>query len=138
MNILITFNWRNVEWKKILLDYKSKPNITRCCLEHSFYCFKSKTVSRTLEMWQTTSASTSKLYAYNMLMGNSKFNVWDASRLFFPLLFKVVPEANLDLFTSSLWIQNWMKDWSDCLKILRCDKSLCIKIWFELSRIKYI
>ena len=40
---------------------------------------------------------------------------------------KVVPEANLDLFTSSLWIQNWMKDLSDCLKILRCDKSLCIK-----------
>ena len=31
-----------------------------------------------------TSASNSKLYAYNMSMGNSKFNVWDASGLFFP------------------------------------------------------
>ena len=29
-------------------------------------------------------ATNSKLYAYNTSMRNSKFNVWDASRLFFP------------------------------------------------------
>ena len=29
-------------------------------------------------------ATNSKLYAYNTSMGNSKFNVWNASRLFFP------------------------------------------------------
>ena len=31
----------------------------------------------------STSASTSKLYSYNTLVGNSKFNVSDASTLFF-------------------------------------------------------
>ena len=36
----------------------------------------------------TTSASTSKLYAYNTSMGNSKFNVSDASTLYFSRLFK--------------------------------------------------
>ena len=34
----------------------------------------------TLDLWQTNS----KLYAYNTSMGNSKFNVLDASTLFFP------------------------------------------------------
>ena len=33
---------------------------------------------------RSKAASTSKLYAFNTSMGNSKFNVSDASRLFFP------------------------------------------------------
>ena len=33
----------------------------------------------TLDLWQTTLASTRKLYAYNTSMENSKFNVSDVS-----------------------------------------------------------
>ena len=70
------------QWK-ILLDYKSERNVTNHCLNRE--C--------NLLFWEvklfhvrfvTTSASTSKLYAYNTSMGNSKFNVSDASTLFFP------------------------------------------------------
>ena len=66
------------QWK-ILLDYKSERNVTNHCLNRA--C--------NLLFWEvklfhgrfvTTSASTSKLYAYNTSMGNSKS---DASTLFF-------------------------------------------------------
>ena len=36
-----------------------------------------------LDLWQTASASTSKLYAYNTSVRNSIFNALDASTLFF-------------------------------------------------------
>ena len=32
-----------------------------------------------LDLWRTTSASSSKLYAYNTSMGNSRFNISDVS-----------------------------------------------------------
>ena len=37
-----------------------------------------------VSLWQSTSASTSKLYAYNTSIGNSTFNVSDARRRLFP------------------------------------------------------
>ena len=56
---------------KILLDYKSERNpVTKHYLNRA---------------WVLLSlASTSKLYAYNTSMANSKFNVSNASTLFFP------------------------------------------------------
>ena len=68
---------------KILLDCTCKPerNLTKHYLNKAYVLLLWEV--KLLDLWQTTSASSSKLYAYNASMGNSKFNVSDASRLFF-------------------------------------------------------
>ena len=60
---MLSQNW------KILLDYETERNVTKHCLK-LFHI--------------TTSASTSKLYAYNTSLGNSKTNVSDAKYTVFP------------------------------------------------------
>ena len=56
-------------------------------MEHAFTIWRSK-LRFTLDLRQTTSASNSKQNAYNTSMENSKFNVWEASRLFFSRLLR--------------------------------------------------
>ena len=57
-----------------LLILRKKPTV----LQSSF----------TLDLWQTTSASTSKRYVYNTSMGNSKSTFRTTVHCFFPRLFK--------------------------------------------------
>ena len=73
---------------KILLDYKSESNVTKHSLNRACVLLFWEVKWFTLDLWQSTSASTSVLYSYNTSMGNSKFNVSDASRLLFSQLFK--------------------------------------------------
>ena len=69
---------------KILLDYKSELNVTKHSLNREcvlLFCFH-------VSLWQSTSASNSKLYSYNTSIRNPKSNVSDASRRLFSRLFK--------------------------------------------------
>ena len=80
MNILITFTCRNVTWKlketsRLHCVYKSEHNVTkyrpnRACILLFWEVIK----PFTLDLWQTTSAFKSKLYACDTSVGNSKFN----------------------------------------------------------------
>ena len=72
-------------WKR-LLDYKSESNVKKKKNSpNRAYCVLLfwEVKLFTLDLWQTTSPFTSKLNAYNTSMGNSKFNVSDATTLFF-------------------------------------------------------
>ena len=51
-----------------------------------FTVLGNKAVSREICDKQHQPPHDSKLYAYNTSMGNSNFNIWDASRLFSRLL----------------------------------------------------
>ena len=87
VNIFITFNCRNVKWKlKILLDYKSERNVTKHSPDRAYVLLFSEEKPLHISLWQSTSASTSKLYSYNTSIGNPKFNVSDASRRLFSRL----------------------------------------------------
>ena len=69
---------------RLLAGNKSTRNVTKYSLNRACVLLFCKVKLFTLDLWQTTSAHTSKLYAYNMSMGNSKFNVSEASKLLFP------------------------------------------------------
>ena len=73
---------------KILLDYKSERNVTNHCLNRACVSLFWEVKLLHGSMWQSISASTSKLYSYNTSIGNPKFNVSDASRRLFSRLFK--------------------------------------------------
>ena len=89
VNISITFNCRNVKWNwKILLDYKSERNVTKHSLNRACVLLFWEEKLLHVSLWQSTSASISKLYSYNTLIGNPKFNVSDANRRLFSRLFK--------------------------------------------------
>ena len=68
----------------LVLDHKSECNATKHSLNSACISLFWEVKLFHVGLWQTTSASTSKLYAYNTSIGNSKFNASDASRLYFP------------------------------------------------------
>ena len=91
VNILITLNCRNVKWKlkdTWLLDYKSERNVTKHSLNRTCVLLFWEEKLLHVSLWQSMSASTSKLYSHNTSIGNPKFNVSDASRRLFSRLFK--------------------------------------------------
>ena len=65
---------------RLLPGNKSTRNVTKYSLNGPCALLFCKVKLFTLDLWQTTSAYTSKLYAYNTSMGNSKFNVSDVSK----------------------------------------------------------
>ena len=74
----LKFNCTNVKWK---LNHTPRL-LNRACV---LLFWEAKLLY--VRFWQATSASNSKLYSYNTSMGNSKFNVWDASRLVFLIFY---------------------------------------------------
>ena len=69
---------------RLLAGNKSTRNVTKYSLKGPCVLLFCEVKLFTLDLWQTTSAYTSKLYVYNTSMGNSKFNVSNASKLLFP------------------------------------------------------
>ena len=73
VNILIKFNYRNVKWKlKDSLDYKSERNAhgTKHSLNRECVVLFWEEKLLHVSLWQSTLASTSKRYPYNMSIGN--------------------------------------------------------------------
>ena len=68
------------ENEKIVLDYKSQLNVTKHSLNRAQVLLFWEEKLLHVSLWQSTTASTSKLYSYNKWIGNPKFNVSDASR----------------------------------------------------------
>ena len=83
-------NCRNVKWKlkDILLDYKSERNVTKHSLNRACVLLFWEEKLLHVSLWQSTSASTSKLYSYCTSIGNPRLKVSDASRRLFSQPFK--------------------------------------------------
>ena len=69
---------------KILVDYKSERNVTKHSVNRTCVLLFWEEKLLHVNLWQLTSASTSKPYSYNTSIGNPKFNVSDARDGFFP------------------------------------------------------
>ena len=91
VNILITFNYRNVKWKlkdTSIFIYKTECKVTKHSLNRACVLLFWEEKVLHVSLWQSTSASTSKLYSYNTSIGNPKFNVSDVRGRLFSRLFK--------------------------------------------------
>ena len=107
---MLSENW------KILLDYKSERNaVTKHCLNRAWVLLFWKVKLLHIDLWQTTSASIRKLNAYNTSMGNSKFNVSDASTLFFAYFLRA---QNMVRVIESKIIYKWSEGKQKLLRVI--------------------
>ena len=125
--ILITFTCRNVNGnlRDILLDYKSEQNVTKNSPNRACFLLFWEVKLFTLHSWQTTSAFNSKLYAHNTSMGNSKFNVSDATTLFF---LNFLSTQNMFRIISGKIVQKWSEGKQKLLPVSRRCELLRVRV----------
>ena len=124
---------------KILLDYKSEHNVTKHSLNGACVLLFWEEKLLHVSLWQSTAASTSKLYSYNTSIGNPKVNVSDARRRLFPDLLRtqnMVPviDGKISIGNSMICSDIWHKYHectSDISKLLYVISRAVRRVKFE-------
>ena len=119
-----------IEIWEILLDYKSEQNVTKNSPNRACFLLFREVKLSMLDSWQTTSAFTSKLYAHNTSMGNSKFNVSDATTLFF---LDFLSAQNMFRTIGCKTVQKWSEGKQKLLQVSRrCE---LLRVWVTEGKI---